>query len=364
MGEDITNTIMNILNNKKNPKRCNNTFISFMPKTNNPYKPIDFRLIALCNVFMKIITKTISNKIKLIHPDIINENQSSFLHKRQITNNTMVAYEIFNHLNKDTRRKKGLVGIKLDIEKAYDKLDWNFIHHTLIRIGFPMNITNLIMKCVNTVSFFVLINGFPADNFQPTRGIRHEDPLSSYLFILCVNVFSNLVKIAQKLKNLRGTSIARRNSNITYLLFTDDNLIFYQAEEQEAKTLIKIIKKYQDNPGQKINLQKSQMMFSRSTINPKRDIFTNLLGILMTNKINTYLSLPTAIGKSKTRSFNFLLDRIRKKLYIWKSNTISYASRAAVIKAVAQEIPTYVMSFFLLPKSIGKKIDNLDARFW
>ncbi|KAI5406648.1 hypothetical protein KIW84_053111 [Lathyrus oleraceus] len=143
-----------------------------------------------------------------------------------------------------------------------------------------------------------------------------------------------------------------------------DNLIFYQAEEQEAKTLIKIIKKYQDNPGQKINLQKSQMMFSRSTINPKGDIFTNLLGILMTNKINTYLSLPTAIGKSKTRSFNFLLDRIRKKLYIWKANTISYASRAAVIKAVAQAIPTYVMSFFLLPKSIGKKIDNLDARFW
>lgn len=159
--------------------------------------------------FMKFITKTITNRIKPIPLDLISENQSAFVHIRKITNNTMVAYEIFSHLSKSTIRKKGFVGIKLDMEKSYDRLDLNFIHRTLISIGFPIIIVNLIMNCVNTSSFSILINGFSRDTFQPIRGIRQGDPLSPYLFILCVDVFSKLIKHSQVLNKFRGISIAR-----------------------------------------------------------------------------------------------------------------------------------------------------------
>lgn len=110
--------------------------------------------------------------MKHILPIIISENQSAFIHKRLITDNTMVSCEIFHHLRKASKRKRRMVGIKLDMEKAYDMLDWNFIKHTLINIGFPMSFTKIIMNCVTTVSLSILINGYPIEYFQPSRGIR------------------------------------------------------------------------------------------------------------------------------------------------------------------------------------------------
>lgn len=121
--EDTLRTTLDVLNNQEDPKRFNNTFIKLIAKINNPTKPVDFRPIALCNVFMKIITKTISNRIKPILPEIVSENESAFIHKRLIFDNTVIAYEIFHHLHKRTRRKKGYMGMKLDMEKAYDRLD-------------------------------------------------------------------------------------------------------------------------------------------------------------------------------------------------------------------------------------------------
>lgn len=106
----------------------------------------------------------------------------------------MVAYKFFNHLNNSTRSNKGYVGIKMDMEKAYDRMNWNFINQTLISIGSPTNITNLIMNCVTSFSFPILTNGVPSDSILLTREIRQGDPFSSYLFILCADVFSNLIR--------------------------------------------------------------------------------------------------------------------------------------------------------------------------
>lgn len=105
------------------------------------------------------------------------------------------------------------------------------------------------------------------------------------------------------------------------------------------------------------------MMFSSSTHNEKREAFTIAFNIPTINIINTYLGLPTAVGKSKFRCFSFLLDRLRYKLNTWKENTLSYAGRATMIKVVAHVIPYYVISYFLLPKSLYKKMESLNARF-
>lgn len=154
----------------------------------------------------------------MILPKTISDNQSEFVYKRKITDNTMISYEIFTHINKTNKRKKGFVRIKLDMEKSYDKLNWNFIHKTLIGIGLPNNIINLTMKRVNTVSLSILINGHPTKPFKPTRGIRQGYPLLPYLFILCANVFSNLITQVQGLNKFKGISIAGREPNITQFL--------------------------------------------------------------------------------------------------------------------------------------------------
>jgi hypothetical protein len=121
LGDDITNMVLDVLNNNGDPSNYNSTYICLIPKNSSPSTPSDFRPISLCNVTMKTITKTIANRLKTILPDVISPNQSAFIKGRLITDNTLKASEIFQYL-KNTNRKSGYVGIKTDMAKAYDRV--------------------------------------------------------------------------------------------------------------------------------------------------------------------------------------------------------------------------------------------------
>lgn len=119
-----------------------------IPKINPPNLPSEFRPISICNVILKIVTKTLANRIKKILPNIINEFQSAFLYGRLITDNSLIAFEMFHYIRKPRKKNNGHVGIKLDIAKAYDSLEWDFIELTLRAMGFPNNIIHTIMDCI------------------------------------------------------------------------------------------------------------------------------------------------------------------------------------------------------------------------
>lgn len=123
IGSDITDFILNILNHNGDPGNINHTFLCLIPKLKKPNLPSDYRPIALCNVIFKIITKTIANRLKRVLNDIVSPQQSAFLPNRLITDNTILAYEAFHYLKNHKNRKKGVVGIKLDMEKAYDRVE-------------------------------------------------------------------------------------------------------------------------------------------------------------------------------------------------------------------------------------------------
>jgi hypothetical protein len=168
---------------------------------------------------LKIITKTIANRIKEILPDIISPQQSAFLPGRLISDNTLIAFETFHYLKHNTNKRKGYVGIKLDMAKAYDRFEWDFIHVTLTTMRFPNNLVQTIMKCVSSVSFSILVNGQPSQSFKPNRGIRQGDPLSPYLFILCADVFSNMISEKQNQSLINGLAITHNAPKISHLFF-------------------------------------------------------------------------------------------------------------------------------------------------
>lgn len=266
IGTDIIALCLDILNSGKDPSSINHTNIWLIPKNKNPNTPKDFRPIALCNVTLKIITKIIANRLKPILPSIISENQSAFIPGKLITNNTVLAFDIF-HYFKHTNSKNSFVAIKTDMEKAYDHIEWKFIQATMLSMGFPNQLVSLIMKCITTVSYIILLNGRPSTKLKPQRGIRQGDPLSPYMFIICVNVFSALISKAQKDKRITGVKIAPGAPNISHLFFADDSVIFCKANKFETNNIKHIIDTYQQASGQLVRMAKYEMIFSKKVDN-------------------------------------------------------------------------------------------------
>ena len=163
----------------------NKTLLVLIQKKKNADSLRDYRPISLCNVSYKIITKTVVNRIKPLLSRLIGPAQTSFVSGRQITDNIVLAQEII-HSMRNKKGKKGWMACKIDLTKAYDMLRWDFIHETLVDVGFPELVVSVIMNCITTPSMEILWNGDRTSSFIPSRGIRQGDPMSPYIFVLCI----------------------------------------------------------------------------------------------------------------------------------------------------------------------------------
>ena len=137
----------------------NHTCIILIPKIEKPKKVTEYRPISLCNVIYRLIAKAITNRLKQILPKIISPVQSAFVPNRLITNNIIIGYECLHKIRHSKGRKNGLVDLKLDISKAYDKVEWSLLEHTMERLCFSNKWINLIMNCITTHTFSIIING-------------------------------------------------------------------------------------------------------------------------------------------------------------------------------------------------------------
>jgi hypothetical protein len=358
IGNDVTEVVLKVLNHMGSTKAYNHTHIFLIPNNNNPTHPSDYRPISLCNVTLKIITKTIANRLKLILPNIISHNQSTFVPGRLITDNTLVAYETFPHFNHNNI-KQGYMGVKTDMANAYDRIEWIFLQNTFEAMGFPHHLTDTIMECVFNVTFPILINGNPSKPFSPQRGLRQGDPISPYLFICCANVLSGLMLKAQQQKMIHGIKIAHSAPEVSHLLFADDSLFFCTANKEEAQTIKNVITNYQEASGQFVNMEKYEIIFSKYTPQRKRNEIHSILPRKVVPYFKKYLRMPTHVGRSKRQVFDFIQDKVWNKLNGWKEKHVSFAGRRKLIKAVAQAIPTYIMSCFLLQKNLCQHIENM-----
>ena len=145
----------------------------------------------------------------------------------------------------------GYMALKLDMSKAYDRVEWYYLEGIMRKMGFRERWINLVMGCVKTVSYSVLVNGEPCGTIFPTRGIRQGDPLSSFLFLLCMEGLNGLIKKADLQGDIHGYSLCRRGLKLTHLLFADDSLIFCRATLEECNKVMDLLKVYEEASGQK-----------------------------------------------------------------------------------------------------------------
>ena len=168
-------------------------------------------------------------------------------------------------------------------------------------MGFSHRWISLIMQCVSSVSYSVLINGEAFGTITPTRGLRQGDPLSPYLFILCADGLSALIHEAARNKLLNGISICRGCPIITHLFFADDSLLFCKANAQECRKLIDILECYEAASGQKINTDKSSVFFSPNTPQETREEILSILGPMQDSRHKKYLASPQLLGNQKQK---------------------------------------------------------------
>ncbi|RVW23312.1 LINE-1 reverse transcriptase-like [Vitis vinifera] len=342
-------------------KSLNNTFLVLIPKKSGAENLGDFRPISLVGGLYKLLAKVLANRLKKVIGKVVSYAQNAFVMRRQILDASLIANEVIDSWQK--KKEKGLV-CKLDIEKAYDSINWNFLMKVLKKMGFGTKWMRWMWSCVSSAKFSILVNGVPAGFFPSTRGLRQGDPLSPYLFVMGMEVLDVLIRRAVEGGYLSGCNIrggSRTSLNISHLFFADDTIVFCEASKEQVSHLSWILFWFEAASGLRINLAKSEII-------PIGEVEDSLelaaeLGCRVGSLPSHYLGLPLGVPNRATSMWDGVEERIRRRLALWKRQYISKGGRITLIKSTLASLPTYQMSIFRMPKSVAKRVEKTQRDF-
>ncbi|XP_020698808.2 uncharacterized protein LOC110111333 [Dendrobium catenatum] len=339
------------------PKFIKASAIALIPKTAHASNITDFRPIALCNVFYKIITKIMALRMKDFMPLIIGENQGGFIKNRIGTDNALLASEILLDFKKAANRK--FMCVKLDIRKAFDSVSRDFILFRMKQKGFPSTFINWTKACIYDVPFSICIDGALEGYFHSTSGIRQGCPLSPYLFCIAMDAFTCMIDNHSAVDRFMG--IHKKDLVISHLLYADDLLIFGEATVQNCKVLVDILDGFAQLSGLKVNHEKSNLIISKSISNPL--LIAEALNISSFGDKMTYLGIPISVKKLSKADYQLLLNTISKHLAGWKARLLSFAGRLQFVKYTICNTIIYWVRGTMLSKSCIRNLNRMCSRF-
>lgn len=247
---------------------------------------------------------------------------------------------------------------------SYDHKEWLLIVRALHFFGFHPTFVNWIYQGLSSVSYSILQNGSPHGFFKPSCGLRQGDPISRLLFILGSEVFSRMITNAKNQDCFHGIRIGRGVPAIYHLLYADDLLIFCKADTDEAQVISECLTHYGSWSGQRLNVRKSSITFSRSTIAGTSQAICEMLHLPRKDHVEKHLGLPISIGRNKNIKSKVICERVKHRLESWQMCTLSQAGRLVLIRSVASALLAYTMAKFLLPKTLYNRLDAMMMQFW
>ncbi|RVW96170.1 LINE-1 reverse transcriptase-like [Vitis vinifera] len=260
---------------------------------------------------------------------VVSSAQNAFVEGRQILDAALIANEAIDSMLKS---KESGVLCKLDIEKAYDHLNWNFLLSVLQRMGFGERWTGWISWCISTATFSVLINGTPEGFFNSSRGLRQGDPLSPYLF--------------DKVRRGDGELVS-------HLLFADDTLVFCDSSQDEMTYLSWLLMWVEALSGLRINLDKSEILPVGRVEN--LELLALEVGCKVGRLPTSYLGIPLGANHKSVAVWDGVEERFRKRLAKWKRQFISKGGRMTLIRSTLSSMPIYLISLLRIPRADIRK---------
>ena len=357
--DDIVAAAANFYDNGFIPKGCNASFVALIPKVKDPVTLEQYRPISLVGALYKILAKVLAGRIKNVLSSVIDECQSAFLKNRGILDSVLLANEVVEDLRREG--KSGLC-LKVDFEKAYDSVRWEFLYDMLNRMGFDSRWVMWIKGCLESATVSVLVNGSPTEEFKPTRGLRQGDPLAPFLFIVVAEGLAGLVRQGVKSNILSGLKIGRKEVELSILQFADDTLFLCQDSFSNIITLKSILRGYELASGLKINFHKSKLA-GVNVMKSNLDCYSKALNCGQMMVPFSYLGLEVGGNPRKKKFWEPVINKLKSRLSVWRGRFLSMAGRLCLINSVLCATPLYYLSLFKAPEVVCKSIISIQRRF-
>eukprot|EP00253_Pinus_taeda_P020626 PITA_20626 len=361
--EIVKNDIWEIVEDSRRSKTIlkslNSTFITLVPKVEEANTPEKFRPIALCNVIYKIISKVIANRLKMILPGIISQEQSGYVEGRQILDNILLAQEMIHSLH--SRKVPGML-MQLDLSKAYDKVSWTYLEAILKAFGFSQPWIKWVLELMKSTRYSILVNGTPSTPFSPLRGIRQGDPLSPFLFVILMEGLSILIAKKKDDGQIRGLKPIRSCPATTHQQFVDETMLHGTPTVKEANAYKDILHLFSKASGMEINFSKSTIFFF-NTHHAVQSHLSRLLGFRIGSLPSRYLGAPLTLKPWQKAHWEKILANMERRCKHWTNRALNFAGRLVLTKAILQAIPQYMLSILPTPKGVLDQIRSIQRSF-
>ncbi|GJX30506.1 putative RNA-directed DNA polymerase, eukaryota, reverse transcriptase zinc-binding domain protein [Tanacetum coccineum] len=305
--EDIVKFVNLFMESGSMPKGTNSAFITLIPKIPNPILIKDYRPISFIGMQYKIIAKLLANRLSRVLDKLVSPTQSAFISGRQILDGPLMVSEIIEWYKK---RNKKLMIFKVDFEKAFDSVSWNYLDFILSQMGFGDAWRSWIRACLNSARTSILVNGSPTQEFSLERGLRQGDPLSPFLFILIMEGLHLFLENDRHAKRIKGATIGYQSINLSHFFFADDVMIVSDWDSLDLKQITKSLNSFYCASGLKINISKSNL-YGIGVSEEDLHSMARVTGCQAGTFPITYLGLP--IGKSMhyLSSWNTLIENFK-----------------------------------------------------
>ncbi|XP_074278168.1 uncharacterized protein LOC141601764 [Silene latifolia] len=351
IGRDITGAVLDFFASGQLLRQVNTTTLTLIPKVKNPLSVLEYRPIACCNIIYKCITKILCSRLSMVLPDIVSCSQGGFVKGRNIVDNVLICQDLVRLYNRKVAFPRCL--IKIDLRKAYDTVEWEFIHQMLIALKFPTCFIKLIMICVSSPSYSLHVNGSTFGFFQGKRGLRQGDPLSPLLFTLVMEYLSRILHVVSLQDTFRFHPMCG-HIKLNHLLFADDLLMFCKGNAASIMWLLRSFSTFSTASGLCLNRDKSDIYFNGVPGDIIEDI-VKISGFRIGKLPFNYLGVPISAKKISKFDSQKLIERIVARIRALGARHLSYSGRLILVRSVLSTLHSYWASLFLLPSGIMKK---------